>query len=79
MNVAHSDVQAFQRTDSLTGQFHPVVKEFKELIEGDPNLYMGFVEMFEQIPNESRYMLDAAGKPQVRNKTLISSPWLRQI
>lgn len=29
---------------------HPVIKEFKDLIEGDPDLYMLFNQMYEQIP-----------------------------
>jgi phosphatidylserine decarboxylase len=29
---------------------HPVIQEFKELIEGDPELYMLFTQMYQQIP-----------------------------
>ncbi|KAJ8073713.1 hypothetical protein PM082_011991 [Marasmius tenuissimus] len=47
--------------------FHPVIKEFKDFIEGDPVIYMGFHQMFEQIPNKPPYNLDPTGKPQVRD------------
>ena len=45
----------------------PAVREFKDLIENDPHLYMLFTQMFEQIPNESRYLKDPAGNVQVRS------------
>jgi hypothetical protein len=40
---------------------HPVIRDFKTLIEDDPEIYMGFCQMFEQIPKTARYELDAAG------------------
>jgi phosphatidylserine decarboxylase len=46
-------------------QFHPVVREFQELIEGDPEIYMGFTQMFDEIPNTGKYLLDPTGlEPQ---------------
>ena len=45
----------------------PVVRELKELIENDPHLYMLFTQMFEQIPNEPKYLNDPAGNVQVRS------------
>ena len=45
---------------------HPVIQEFKHFIESEPAIYMGFHQMFEQIPNKHRYAKDPSGKPQVR-------------
>ena len=45
----------------------PVVKEFRDLIEGSPELYVLFHQMFEQIPQKAPYNNDPAGKPQIRD------------
>ena len=45
----------------------PVMQEFKELIEGDPELFMLFTEMFEQIPKEKKYEKDTTGRHQIKN------------
>lgn len=45
----------------------PVIQEFKDLIENDPELYMLFTEMFNQVPNKPPYDRDPTGKPQVRD------------
>ncbi len=45
----------------------PVVQEFKALIDNDPELYMLFTQMFEQIPSTPLYLNDPVGNPQVRN------------
>jgi phosphatidylserine decarboxylase len=47
--------------------FHPVIQEFQELIEGDPELYMLFHMMFEQIPQAEKFNKDPMGRPQVRD------------
>ncbi|KAL0578570.1 hypothetical protein V5O48_003420 [Marasmius crinis-equi] len=52
-------------------RFHPVIKEFQDFIEGDPVIYMGFHQMFEQVPNKPPYDKDPTGKPQVRNYMLM--------
>ncbi len=44
---------------------HPVIEEFKELIEGDPEIYMLFNQMFTQVP--LRYKENPNKKPQVRD------------
>ena len=46
---------------------HPVLKEFKELIEGDTRIYMLFSSMFEQIPSKKPYFKDPVGHRQVRD------------
>ncbi|PCH42429.1 phosphatidylserine decarboxylase protein [Wolfiporia cocos MD-104 SS10] len=50
---------------------HPVIQEFQALIEGDPIIYMGFHEMFEQVPTKPPYNNDPTGKPQVRDYKLM--------
>ncbi|KAG8815057.1 hypothetical protein FRC17_000873 [Serendipita sp. 399] len=46
----------------------PVIVEFKELIEGDPIIYMYFHEMFDQVPTKPPYDKDPTGtKPQIRD------------
>jgi phosphatidylserine decarboxylase len=57
--------QNMDQDDSTTWQ--PVIREFKALIENDPELYMLFTQMFEQIPSTPAYLKDPVGNPQVRN------------
>lgn len=45
--------------------FLPVIEDFKNLIEGDPVIYMGFHQMFNQIPTKPPYNQQPDGKPQV--------------
>ena len=45
----------------------PVVQEFKALIDNDPELFMLFTQMFEQIPRTPQFLNDPVGNPQVRN------------
>jgi phosphatidylserine decarboxylase len=51
----------------LPEQFHPVVKEFQRTIENNAEIYMGFHEMFSQVPKKPPYDRDPTGKPQVRD------------
>ncbi|KIP05855.1 hypothetical protein PHLGIDRAFT_73618 [Phlebiopsis gigantea 11061_1 CR5-6] len=53
----------------INREFHPVIKEFKDFIESDPVIYMGFHQMFEQIPDKPPYNDNPKGEgnPQVRN------------
>jgi phosphatidylserine decarboxylase len=44
---------------------HPVLQEFKDMIEEDPVLYMQFTEMFRQIPKKRQFKRDPMGNPQV--------------
>lgn len=48
-------------------QFLPVVAEFKDLIESDPEIFMYFHQMFEQIPDESQFKTDPTGNPTVKD------------
>ncbi|KXN91784.1 Phosphatidylserine decarboxylase proenzyme [Leucoagaricus sp. SymC.cos] len=47
---------------------HPTVRDFQRSIEDDPDMYMGFQQMFEQVPNTTKYQTDLAGiGPQIRS------------
>ena len=46
---------------------HPVIADFRDLIEGDPRIFMVFQEMFDQVPRKQPYNNDPTGKPQVRD------------
>lgn len=46
----------------------PVIQDFKELIERDAEVYMGFRRMFEEIPRDPRYEKDPSGMPQVSER-----------
>lgn len=47
--------------------FMPVIQEFKEMIETDPEIFMLFHQMFEQVPDAAPYLKDPTGKPQISN------------
>jgi phosphatidylserine decarboxylase len=53
--------------DEHPRDFQPVIKEFQQLIEGDPVLTYLFTTMFTQIPNKQPYMNNPEGQPQVRD------------
>lgn len=47
--------------------FHPVIEEFKRLIEHDPLIFKLFHEMFDEVPNEPPYnTMPGTDYPQVR-------------
>lgn len=53
--------------DTHAKPLHPVIEEFKNLIENDPEIYMLINQMFEQIPKKSPYDKNPIGKSQVRD------------
>ena len=55
------------KTDLDNTPLLPVVQEFKDLIEGDPAIYMLFNQMFSQVPRKPLYHNDPTGKPEVRD------------
>ncbi|GJE85181.1 phosphatidylserine decarboxylase family protein [Phanerochaete sordida] len=55
----------------INQELHPVIQEFQRFIEGDPVIYMGFHQMFEQVPQKPPYDKDPTGKPQVRDYHLM--------
>ncbi|KAF4619217.1 hypothetical protein D9613_004914 [Agrocybe pediades] len=52
---------------------HPVIGEFRDLIENDPEICMAFHQMFEEVPSKPPYNNDPSGKPQVRDYHLMLS------
>ena len=53
------------RAESNPAPLHPEVEALKDLIEGDPTLYMLFTQMFRQVP--PRFKSTPLGDPRVRN------------
>ncbi len=45
----------------------PVVQKFKDAIERDPELFMLFHEMFEQLPDKPEFKTNPTGQPQITN------------
>jgi phosphatidylserine decarboxylase len=56
-----------RESDAEKRSLHPVIEDFKALIEGDPQIFMLFSLMFEQVPKKHPYHKDPTGKPQVRD------------
>ena len=46
---------------------HPVVADFRDVIESDPAIFMLFNQMFEQVPRRPPYDRDPTGKCQLRD------------
>jgi phosphatidylserine decarboxylase len=46
---------------------HPVLREFKQLVENNTRLWLLFSNMFEEIPHKHPYQNDPTEKPQVRD------------
>ncbi|KAE8451662.1 hypothetical protein EG329_003119 [Mollisiaceae sp. DMI_Dod_QoI] len=53
--------------DENPKSLHPVLEEFKQMIENDTRLFMLFSSMFQQIPNKKQYSKDPAGERQIRD------------
>ncbi|KAK5019210.1 hypothetical protein LTR16_000748 [Cryomyces antarcticus] len=53
--------------DNNKQELHPVLKEFKGLIEGDTRMYLLASSMFEQLPRKKPYNKDPTGHRQVRD------------
>jgi len=56
-----------QKTDARSHALHPVIAEFRDFIESDPEVFMLFNQMFEQVPKRAPYHKDPTGKAQVRD------------
>jgi phosphatidylserine decarboxylase len=54
-------------TQSAREPLLPVIQEFNEIIEEDPQLYMLFNQMFDQVPRNKSFRKDPTGKPQIKN------------
>lgn len=55
------------RVDRQPKPLHPVIEDFKDLIESDPEIFMYFHLMFTEVPKKPPYNKDPDGKPQVRS------------
>lgn len=44
-----------------------MLREFEEMIEGNPRIYMYFTEMWDEIPSKPPYQNDPTGKSQIRD------------
>jgi len=56
-----------QKTHAEQKALHPVIADFQDLIESDPEVFMLFNQMFEQVPRRPPYKKDPTGKLQVRD------------
>jgi phosphatidylserine decarboxylase len=56
-----------QKTHAPPKALHPTIADFQDLIESDPEIFMLFSQMFEQVPKRPPYNRDPTGKPQVRD------------
>jgi phosphatidylserine decarboxylase len=56
-----------QKTHAEQKALHPVIADFRDFIEGDPEIFMLFHQMFEEVPKKAPYNKDPTGKPQVRD------------
>jgi phosphatidylserine decarboxylase len=56
-----------QETKDADAPLAREIQRLKVLIESEPDLYMLFTQMFEQIPDEATYAKDPAGGPQPRD------------
>lgn len=53
--------------NECTGPLHPVIQEFKNVIERDAEIFMLFSQMFTQVPQWGKFSKNPAGEPQVRD------------
>lgn len=59
------DIGVNGQTHFASEEFHPVIQTFQRVIEEDPILFLGFHQMFDQVPHEPPYDKDPNGDPQV--------------
>ena len=55
------------RVENNPKELHPVLQEFKDLIEKNTRIYILVNSMFEEIPSKKPYRNDPAGHKQVRD------------
>ena len=55
------------RAETGDDELLPVVAEFKELIESDPEIYMYFHLMYDQVPHSAKFKNDPTGRPLIRD------------
>lgn len=69
-------IKALEERNRKAADWQPVILEFQQLIENNAEIYMGFHQMFEQVPLKPPYNNDPTGKPQVRVHELKLPQWL---
>jgi phosphatidylserine decarboxylase len=55
------------QTHSDGKPLHPVIADFRDFIENDPQIFMLFHQMFDEVPKKTPYNKDPTGRPQVRD------------
>lgn len=56
-----------EKVESTPQHIHPVIDQFRELIESDPEVFMLFNLMFDELPNRMKFNKDPADNPQIRD------------
>ncbi|KAJ5273830.1 hypothetical protein N7478_008955 [Penicillium angulare] len=56
-----------QEVDKKDGQLHPVIQEFKDMIENNTRVYMLLEGMFAEVPKKKPYRQDPTGHPEIRD------------
>ncbi|KAJ5698134.1 hypothetical protein N7462_000139 [Penicillium macrosclerotiorum] len=56
-----------EQVDKKQSDLHPVLQEFKNLIETDTRVYMLLEGMFREVPHKKPYRQDPTGGPQIRD------------
>jgi phosphatidylserine decarboxylase len=56
-----------ERVEKNPKELHPVLQEFKEMIENNTRIYILINSMFEEIPTKKPYKADPVGHKQVRD------------
>ncbi|KAI4911872.1 hypothetical protein J4E90_006689 [Alternaria incomplexa] len=56
-----------ERVENNPQELHPVLREFKDMIENNTRIYMLINSMFEEIPTKKPYKNDPVGHKQVRD------------
>lgn len=59
--------ELIERVDANPAALHPAVQELEALIEDDPEVYLLFHQMFEQLPDRPKFRTTPTGDPQVRD------------
>ncbi|KAJ5730923.1 uncharacterized protein N7483_005431 [Penicillium malachiteum] len=55
-----------KEADSNDKELHPVIQEFKTLIETNTRVYLLLEGMFKEVPNKKPYRQDPTGHPEIR-------------
>ncbi|KAL8718862.1 MAG: hypothetical protein Q9225_004052 [Loekoesia sp. 1 TL-2023] len=56
-----------KHVESNPKDLHPVLQEFKTMIENDTHLYLLFTSMFQQVPQKPPYKKDPSGHSQINS------------